>query len=164
MLSSTCTCNRAGSNPDKVAYMEPMEVNAGRFYCRPLRHDSRVDDAPVTSRILGLADQDAVAKFLISSTADWESDTAYRFAVAEQTNVEMLALLTVTAVGEDSFTVEVLADGDLDRVLPTTIRCCKKSPSGTALKQRKKPSTAGWRASLVRKLSPRTRYARGRYP
>ena len=137
LLSGVRACNRAGSNPDKVAYMEPMEVNAGRFYCRPLRHDSRVDDAPVTSRILGLANQDAVAKFLISSTADWESDTAYRFAVAEQTNVEMLALLTVTAVGEDRVTVEVLADGDLDRVLPNDDMVLQKVTVGDGVKAAK---------------------------
>lgn len=137
LLSGVRACNRAGSIPDKVAYMEPMEVNAGRFYCRPLRHDSRVDDAPVTSRILGLANQDAVAKFLISSTADWESDTAYRFAVAEQTNVEMLALLTVTAIGEDSVTVEVLADGDLDRVLPNDDKVLQKVTVGDGVKAAK---------------------------
>lgn len=107
--------------------MEPMEVNAGRFYCRPLRHDSRVDDAPVATELLeelasGSPDSpnspNSVAEFLTGSTADWENDTAYRFAVAEQTNVEMLALATVTPTGGDSVSIEVRPAGDPSRVLP----------------------------------------------
>lgn len=111
--------------------MEPMEVNAGRFYCRPLRHDSRVDDAPVTAQILAegttnTADSLAqatddlaqAAEFLIQATADWENDTSYRFAVAEQTNVEMLALATVTPAEDDRVTITVEPAGDPARVLP----------------------------------------------
>lgn len=98
--------------------MEPMEVNAGRFYCRPLRHDSRVDDAPVATELLEELAPDSVSEFLLSSTTDWENDTAYRFAVAEQTNVEMLALATVTPIGDDSVSIEVRPAGDPARVLP----------------------------------------------
>ncbi|MDO5030526.1 MAG: hypothetical protein Q4E11_08095 [Corynebacterium sp.] len=104
--------------------MEPMEVNAGRFYCRPLRHDSRVDDAPVATELLKELAPDStnspssVAEFLTDSTADWENDTAYRFAVAEQTNVEMLALATVTPTGDDSVSIEVRPVGNPSRVLP----------------------------------------------
>nr|WP_120492129.1 hypothetical protein [Corynebacterium lactis] len=120
-----------------------MEVNAGRFYCRPLRHDSRVDDAPVTGRILSLGDGAAVADFLVASTGDWQEDVAYRFAVAEQTNVEMLALLTVAPVGAptisaaDAVSIEVLADGDLGRVLPNDDKVLQKVTVGDGIKAAK---------------------------
>lgn len=98
--------------------MEPMEVNAGRFYCRPLRHDSRVDDAPVATQLLTELAPDFVADFLRNSTTEWENDTAYRFAVAEQTNVEMLALATVEVIDADHVSITVRPAGDPARVLP----------------------------------------------
>ena len=98
--------------------MDPMEVNAGRFYCRPLRHDSRVDDAPVTQQLMEELTPESVAEFLQDSTTDWEEDTVYRFAVAEQTNVEMLALATVTMIDADHVSISVRPVGDPARVLP----------------------------------------------
>ena len=107
--------------------MEPMEVNAGRFYCRPLRHDSRVDDAPALTALLSTpALFDAVATgqppesiedFLTAAIADWETDRVYRFAVAEQTNVALIAVATVVPF-ETTARVSVVPVGDSSRVLP----------------------------------------------
>lgn len=114
----------------KIECMEPMEVNAGRFYCRPLRRDSRVDDAPATARVLTSESANTsieeAAAFLANATTDWEHETAYRFAVAEQTNVEMLALATVTPKGSDQADITVEPVGDTARVLPNDDQMLEK--------------------------------------
>lgn len=94
--------------------MEPIELNAGRFHLRPLRHDDRVDDIPALSRAHG---RGVYPEYFADAAADWAADRAYRWAVAEGTRVELLAELTVTPVGEDQAEIAVRAAGDPARVI-----------------------------------------------
>lgn len=70
--------------------MEPVEINAGAWYLRALRADDRIDDRPALAE-LGEADADYVQK----RAAQWESDTAYSWAVCEPTTGELLAEVTL---------------------------------------------------------------------
>ncbi|WP_448852047.1 hypothetical protein [Corynebacterium sp. 335C] len=96
--------------------MEPLELNAGRFHLRPLRHDGRVDDVPALRLVHG---DDVDASHVERAAADWAADRAYRWAVAEQTHVDLVAEAAVTLVdGDGSAVVEVLPAGDAARVIP----------------------------------------------
>jgi hypothetical protein len=76
--------------------MEPVEINAGQWYLRGLRADSRIDDRPALAK-LGVADPDHVAH----SVAQWEADTSYSWAACEATTGELLAEVTLNpATGE----------------------------------------------------------------
>lgn len=66
--------------------MQPVEINAGRWYLRALRADDRVDDRPALTE-LGERDPGYVAH----SAAAWAGDTGYTWAVCEPTTGEMLA-------------------------------------------------------------------------
>ena len=66
--------------------MEPVEINAGQWYLRGLRADSRVDDRPALAE-LGVTDPDHVAR----CTAQWSADTSYSWAVCEVSTGELLA-------------------------------------------------------------------------
>jgi len=69
--------------------LEPVEINAGQWYLRGLRADSRVDDRPALAE-LGVTDPDHVAR----SAAQWSADTSYLWAVCEVTTGELLAEVT----------------------------------------------------------------------
>jgi hypothetical protein len=66
--------------------MEPVEINAGQWYLRGLRADSRIDDRPALAE-LGVTDPDHVAR----SAAHWAADTGYAWAACEVTTGELLA-------------------------------------------------------------------------
>ena len=66
--------------------MQPVEINAGRWYLRALRADDRVDDRPALAD-LGEHDPGYVAR----SAAAWADDTGYGWAVCEPTTGELLA-------------------------------------------------------------------------
>jgi hypothetical protein len=70
--------------------VEPVEINAGRWYLRAPRADSRVDDRPALAD-LGITEPDYVAR----SAAGWSSDTSYAWAVCEPTTGELLAEITL---------------------------------------------------------------------
>ncbi|MGB8209279.1 MAG: hypothetical protein WCF69_17055 [Mycobacterium sp.] len=70
--------------------MEPVEINAGQWYLRALRADSRVDDRPALAD-LGVAEPDYVAR----CAAQWSADTSYTWAVCEPTTGELLAEVTL---------------------------------------------------------------------
>ena len=70
--------------------MEPVEINAGRWYLRALRADSRIDDRPALAD-LGVTDADHVA----CCAALWSADTSYSWAVCEVTTGELLAEVTL---------------------------------------------------------------------
>ena len=94
--------------------MEPMELNAGRFHLRPLRLDGRVDDAPALALAPGRA---VYPEYFEVAAADWAADRVYRWAVAEQTNIDLLAEVTVTLVGDDGAEVVIHVAGDPNRVV-----------------------------------------------
>src|ERR1700757_684635 len=66
--------------------MEPVEINAGAWYLRALRDDSRVDDRPALAE-LGMTDLHYVAR----RKQQWIDDTAYSWAVCEPTTGELVA-------------------------------------------------------------------------
>jgi hypothetical protein len=69
-----------------IRRVEPVEINAGAWYLRGLRADDRIDDRSALAE-MGEADAGYVQK----RSADWESDTAYSWAVCEPTTGELLA-------------------------------------------------------------------------
>jgi hypothetical protein len=69
--------------------VEPIEINAGQWYLRALREDSRIDDRPALAE-LGVTDPDYVAH----CAARWSADTGYSWAVCEPTTGELLAEVT----------------------------------------------------------------------
>ncbi|QGU02742.1 hypothetical protein CKALI_09435 [Corynebacterium kalinowskii] len=81
-----------------------MDVNGGRFYARPLRDD----DAIAVAEAVGTS----VAS-ISQAREDWETDTAYSWAVCEQTNVNAVAIARY-----DMNTLEVVPVGDPERDLP----------------------------------------------
>jgi hypothetical protein len=72
--------------------MEPVEINAGQWYLRGLRVDSRIDDRPALAE-LGVTDPDHVER----SAALWSTDTSYSWAACEATTGELLAEVTLDA-------------------------------------------------------------------
>jgi hypothetical protein len=66
--------------------VEPVEINAGAWYLRALRADERLDDRPA---LVELGETDA--GYIARRAAQWESDTAYSWAVCEPTTGELLA-------------------------------------------------------------------------
>ena len=70
--------------------MDPIEINAGQWYLRALRADSRIDDRAALAD-LGVTDPDHVAR----SAAAWSADTGYSWAVCDVTTGELLAEATL---------------------------------------------------------------------
>ena len=70
--------------------MQPVEINAGRWYLRALRADDRVDDRPA---LADLAEHDP--GYVARSAAGWTDDTGYGWAVCEPTTGELLAEVRV---------------------------------------------------------------------
>jgi hypothetical protein len=73
--------------------LDPVEINAGRWYLRGLRADGRIDDRPALGD-LGVTDQDYVAR----SAAEWAADSRYSWAVCEPMTGELLAEVTLDPV------------------------------------------------------------------
>ncbi|MGB6209260.1 hypothetical protein [Mycobacterium sp.] len=70
--------------------MDPVEINAGQWYLRAPRADSRIDDRPALAE-LGEADPEYVAR----RAASWSANTRYSWAVCEVTTGELLAEVTL---------------------------------------------------------------------
>jgi hypothetical protein len=71
--------------------VQPVEINAGRWYLRALRADDRVDDRPA------LGDMGVVDPSYVRQCAnDWEHDVRYTWAVCEPTTGELLAEVTLS--------------------------------------------------------------------
>ncbi|MEJ5997451.1 hypothetical protein [Corynebacterium sp. H130] len=83
--------------------MEPMDVNGGRFYARPLRDDDEIALNQAESSVASIS----------QAREDWLSDTAYSWAICEQTNVNAVAIARY-----DMETLEVAVVGDPERDLP----------------------------------------------
>lgn len=77
--------------------MDPVEINAGRYYLRQLRADEHLDDRPVLRAALG--DIDATA-WVERRTRQWRDGTGYGWAVAEQTTGALLGEITLTPDGK----------------------------------------------------------------
>ena len=70
--------------------MDPVEINAGRWYLRGLRADGRIDDRPALADLC-VTDPEYVAR----SDAQWAADSRYSWAVCEPTTGELLAEVTL---------------------------------------------------------------------
>jgi hypothetical protein len=70
--------------------LQPVEINAGQWYLRALRADSRIDDRRALAE-LGVTDPDHVAR----CAAMWSADTSYSWAVCEVTTGDLLAEVTL---------------------------------------------------------------------
>jgi hypothetical protein len=70
--------------------LDPVEINAGQWYLRALRADSRIDDRPALAD-LGVTDPNHVAR----CAELWSADTSYSWAVCEVTTGELLAEVTL---------------------------------------------------------------------
>ena len=81
--------------------MEPVEINAGRYYLRQLRADDRIDDRPsildaftdpisrrwISHRITDLA---GAGEYVALRARQWADDERYSWAVADQNTGELL--------------------------------------------------------------------------
>lgn len=96
--------------------MEPLEINGGRFYARPLHDDERIDDTPA----LALANPGGMDLVGVAELRQrWADDTMYTWAVCEQTNVEMIGLAILhPGVDGAKAVLDVVPVGDPTRVLP----------------------------------------------
>ena len=74
--------------------MEPVEINAGQWYLRALRHDERVNDSAALIGH-GIAD---TATYVARCTSDWASEQRLTWAVCEPTTGEMLGEIIVEPV------------------------------------------------------------------
>jgi hypothetical protein len=70
--------------------LDPIEINAGQWYLRGLRADSRIDDRPALAD-LGETDPEYVAR----CDAEWSADSCYSWAVCEVTTGELVAEVTL---------------------------------------------------------------------
>lgn len=73
--------------------MEPVEINAGTWYLRALRADTRVTDVPALTE-LDIADP---AGFVAAAADGWASETRFTWAVCEPTTGELMSLVVVDA-------------------------------------------------------------------
>ncbi|MBV7295573.1 hypothetical protein KRX51_06535 [Corynebacterium sp. TAE3-ERU12] len=94
--------------------MDPIELNAGRFYLRPLRHDERVDDTVALGKAHGRA---VTEEYIADAHADFAAGRVFRWAVCEQADVELIGEVIVTPVDEDEAEIVVYAAGDPKRVI-----------------------------------------------
>ena len=58
--------------------MDPIEINGGRFYARPLHDDNRIDDRPALSLIM---DDDAAVDYVARARQQWAQESALTWAV-----------------------------------------------------------------------------------
>jgi RimJ/RimL family protein N-acetyltransferase len=76
--------------------VEPVEINAGKYYLRALRADDRVDDRPavlegftdpISRRWLAhiaVYDLASAGAYIAQRALDWENETRFSWAVADQ--------------------------------------------------------------------------------
>lgn len=95
--------------------MEPMQINGGRFYVRPLLCDDRIDDRPALAAAYG---HPVDADIVEAAASRWREDTEYSWASCEATCIDMAALVTLTLTGEDTGVLRAICAGDPDTVLP----------------------------------------------
>ncbi|MFC0315709.1 hypothetical protein ACFQNE_17155 [Gordonia phosphorivorans] len=109
--------------------MTAVEINAGAWYLRALRHDDRLSDVPALAD-LGLPDPagyvagtSAVAAPVDDAAADAAPDAAVRcvWAVAEPTTGELVALVGVAGVPDGEAALRGLARTDFAHALTESV-------------------------------------------
>lgn len=106
--------SRVSARRASVARVEPVEINAGRYYLRALRADRLIDDRPAL--VAGLADPEC-ARWLthvsVSTLAEagayvakrarsWAEETRFSWAVAEPTTGALLGEVLLKDLDLDS--------------------------------------------------------------
>ena len=81
--------------PDLAALMEPVEINAGRYYLRQLRGDDLLDDRPA----LAAAGVSAPEGYVDRRAREWAGDESYSWAIAEPTTGALLGEVVLGADG-----------------------------------------------------------------
>lgn len=86
-----------------MALVEPVEINAGRYYLRTLRADDRIDDRPAVLAAFGDPDTarwipdyhvrtlDDATAYIARRHREWLADQRCSWAVADPTTGDMLA-------------------------------------------------------------------------
>ncbi|MBD0023348.1 hypothetical protein GII33_07570 [Gordonia pseudamarae] len=76
--------------------MEAVEINAGTWYLRALRADTRVSDVPALAD-LGVDDP---AGYVTRAAEGWATEALFTWAVCIPTTGELVALVTITPSAE----------------------------------------------------------------
>ena len=79
--------------------MDPVEINAGRYYLRQLRADDLLDDRPA----LTAAGVPSPGEYVARRAGEWERDERFSWAIAEPTTGGLLGEVVLDADG----TIEV---------------------------------------------------------
>lgn len=110
--------------------MEPVELNAGRFYLRQLSGNDRIDDVPALSvvrRHLGHASVDP--NIIHLRQVQWQTGSCFSWAVCEQTRVELLA--EALLIPEDGVLLDPTDDhGEHDHTTRATRATIEVRPAG----------------------------------
>ncbi|MGM1060312.1 GNAT family N-acetyltransferase [Saccharothrix sp. Mg75] len=80
--------------------MEAVEINAGEFYLRRLRHDDRIDDRVALVEGGLLPDLDAAAAHVAERLRQWHADEVCSWAVCDQLTGAAVGEVALTARGE----------------------------------------------------------------
>ena len=102
---------------DQGLTADPVEINAGSWYLRPLRADDRIDDRPAVvascadpeiCRWRSRPDPDLVEAmaYIRQRAGEWERDERCTWAVCEPTTGEMLGEVELTSLDLDHGTAE----------------------------------------------------------
>ncbi|MDQ3402085.1 MAG: GNAT family N-acetyltransferase [Actinomycetota bacterium] len=98
--------------------MEPVEINAGKFYLRALRADDRIDDRPAvvegftdpeSMRWLPLYDVDTLERagdYIARRAAEWDAETRFSWAVADPLTADLLGEVVLKDLDLDDGTAE----------------------------------------------------------
>lgn len=105
--------------------MEPIEVNAGRWYLRALRFDERVDDRPALADG-GIDD----AAYIGRRTGQWADETHFSWAVCEPTTGELLAEVGVTPAPDNTAVVTGWARPGHDDALTAATESVRRFAEG----------------------------------
>ncbi|EGD56614.1 hypothetical protein [Gordonia neofelifaecis] len=115
--------------------MEAVEVNAGAWYLRALRHDDRLSDVPALE-LLGVTDP---VGYIRAADAGWADESGLTWAVCVPTTGELAAVIGVDASGTLSGVSRDQFDDALVAAVDPASRCAAAlldvvpSPLRTAL-------------------------------
>ncbi|MFD4255421.1 hypothetical protein ACFWQL_37310 [Amycolatopsis thermoflava] len=84
--------------------MEPVEINAGRYYLRQLRSDDQLDDRPA----LTAAGVTAPSQYVARRAREWARDESYAWVIADPRTGTMLGEVVLGTDG----TIEVWTSPD----------------------------------------------------
>ncbi|MBY4569488.1 hypothetical protein ACN95_05525 [Gordonia sihwensis] len=99
--------------------MEAVEINAGAWYLRALRHDERLSDVPALE-LLGVGDP---VEYIRAADAAWADESRLTWAVCVPTTGELAALIGVDAAGSVAGLARDGYDAALAAAVDPATRC-----------------------------------------